>query len=383
VNPGKITSVSRISPLKRLSPSRFLAVKECALREVWAADGAPSLLPSSPRARLGTVIHSLLELAGNGQLGTSPEGQIDKTWGRLVSKCEAQMSNSWLERSLVPLSKTVPDFEVRRLRARRIALHMAAGAGASVEASQEVRGIGFEVWVETADHLVGGRIDEMQPSADGPKLRDYKTGQILEADTPEGISTIKISYQTQLRLYAALYACKFGQWPSRLEVVDLDGREFEVPFEIASCEALLEEASRVLATINEKIQNSRSTQEAANILATPGPSNCSACSYRPECPAYRTARQRSSLTGWPADVFGIVQYVRTLANGRISLGINTPTSPTTLTRVRNLEPTETRHPALNFLKEGDLVGIFNVRGDQQGSDFSESSMTAVYSLEST
>lgn len=382
MNPGKITSTAKLSPLKRISPSRFLAVKECALREVLAADGAPGLLPSSPKARLGTVIHSLLELAGNGQLGTNPESQIDQTWGRLVAKCEAQMSNSWLESPLVPLSKTVPDFEVRRLRARRIAHQMATGASV-VGISQEARGIGFEVWVETPDHLVGGRIDEIQPGADGPILRDYKTGQILDADTPEGISIVKISYQIQLQLYAALYACKFGRWPSRLEIVDLDGREFEVPFEIASCEALLREAYQVLTTINEKIETSRSTQEAVNMLANPRPSSCIACPYRPECLAYRTARQSSSLMDWPADVFGVLKYVRNLASGRISLGIDSPTSPSTLTRVRNLESGQARHPALNFLKEGDLVGVFNVRGDQQGNDFSESSMTTVYSLEPT
>jgi hypothetical protein len=240
------------------------------------------------------------------------------------------------------------------------------------------------VWVETADHLVGGKIDEIRPSADGLKLRDYKTGQIFDADVPEGIAaTVKTDYQTQLRLYAALYACKFGQWPSRLEVVDLDGREFEVPFDIASCEVLLEEAYKVLDTVNKKIHASRSTQEAVNTLATPGPSSCVACVYRPGCRAYRTARQESSLTGWPTDIFGILQYIRKLADGRVSLGISTPTGPNTLARVRNLEPAENRNPALTFLKQGDLVGIFNLRGDQQGSDFSESSMTAVYSLEST
>ena len=328
------------------------------------------------------VIHSLLELAGNGQLGRSPEGRIDQAWARVVSECEAQMGNSWLERSLVPLSKTVPDFEVRRLRARRIAVQMAAATASFEGTSPEARGVGFEVWVETADHLVGGKIDEMRPSADGLELRDYKTGQILDADTSEGIATVKMDYQTQLRLYAALYSCKFGQWPSRLKIVDLDGREFEVPFEIASCEALLEEAYRVLDAVNKKIHTSRSAQEAVNMLATPGPSSCAACVYRPGCQAYRTARQASSLTGWPTDVFGVLQYVRKLADGRVSLGITTPTGSNTLTRVRNLEPIESRHPALKFLKEGDQVGIFNLRGNQQGSDFSESSMTVVYRLES-
>src|SRR5260370_13385865 len=100
------------------------------------------------------VIHCLLELAGNGQLGRSPEDQVDQTWARLVSKCEAQMSNSWLERSLIPLSKTVPDFEVRRLRSRRIAVQMATATASFSGASREAQATGFEVWVETADHLV-------------------------------------------------------------------------------------------------------------------------------------------------------------------------------------------------------------------------------------
>jgi hypothetical protein len=383
VNPGKISGVARVAPLKRLSPSRFLSMKGCALREVWASDRAPTLLPSSPKAKLGMVIHGLLELAGNGHLGNIPEGQIDQTWARLVSECEAQMSDSWLERSLVPLRKTVPDFEVRRLRSRRIAIRMATATASFVGASREAQGIGFEVWVETADHLVGGKIDEVRPTAEGLELRDYKTGQILDADTPEGTSIVKMDYQTQLRLYSALYARKFGQWPSRLEVVDLDGREFNVPFEITSCEALLEEAHRVLDAVNTKIHMSSSAEEAVKMLASPDPSNCVACVYRPGCPAYRTARQASRLPGWPTDVFGILQYARNLADGRVSLGINTSIGQDTLTRVRNLEPKTNRHPALKFLKEGDPVGIFNLRGDQEGTDFRESSMTAIYSLEFT
>ena len=377
MNPGRINPKSLgVSPLKRLSPSRFIAVQSCALREVWAADRAPALLPSSPRAKLGMIVHALLEIAGNGQLGQKPEGQIDQTWARLVSECEEQMSKSWLERSLVPLSKTVPDFEVRRLRTRRIAVRIAEEATSFVGVSEEKRKMGFEVWVETPDELVGGRVDEIRQSANGLSLRDYKTGQILDADTSGGTATVKMDYQTQLRLYAVLYARKFGQWPSRLEIVDLDGQEFEVSFEIASCEALLEEAYQLLETVNNKV-----TEGAIELLATPGPSSCSACAYRPGCQAYRTARLGSSLTGWPTDIFGTFQYARGLADGRVSLGMNTQ-GGTNITRVRNLEPTESRHPALKFLKVGDLVGVFNVRGDQQGSDFVESSMTAVYSLES-
>ncbi len=382
MNPGRIRGVVKVSPLKRLSPSRLFGIERCALREVWAADKVPALLPSSPKARLGTVIHSLLELAGRGQLGRTPDMQIDQTWTRLVSECETQMSNSWLERSLVPLSKSVPDFEVRRLRARRIAVLIAAASDSFARIPKPAPGIGFEVWVETPDHLIGGRIDEVRTSVDGLKLRDYKTGQILETETVEGSLAVKMEYQTQLRLYAALYASSFGRWPSHLEIVDLDGREFSVPCEPAKCEVLLQEARKVLNAVNKRIQGSKSIEETIRNLAKPAPPNCTGCLYRPGCPAYRTTRDASTSTDWPKDIFGIVQYVRRLASGRVSLGVNTATGPTMLTRIRNLEPTESRHPALGFLKEGDQVGIFNLKGNPPTTDFSESPMTAIYHLES-
>jgi len=57
-----------IKPLTRVSPSRYTAMKNCLLREVWTASGNEPLLPASPLAELGTVIHQLLEAAGRGRL---------------------------------------------------------------------------------------------------------------------------------------------------------------------------------------------------------------------------------------------------------------------------------------------------------------------------
>ena len=381
--PGQITNIAKISPLKRLSPSRFLALKKCALREVWASDRAPLLLPLSPKARLGTVIHAILELSGKGQLGSDPSLQVDRVWANLISETEGNMSSSWLDSPLVPLSRSVADFEVRRLRARKIALAIAEASNSYVRSDLPSTGLGFEVWVETPDRTVGGRIDEIAPCTDGLKLRDYKTGLILENDKSDENPTVKAEYQIQLKLYAALYASSFGKWPTRLEVVDLDGREFEVPCDPSRCEDLLREAREVLVRINNSIASAASPQQAVRNLADPSPSNCNGCAFRPGCPAYRTTRTVSQLADWPKDVFGRVQYVRTLANGRCSLGVNLATDPTTLVRVRNLEATASRHPALGRLKEGDLVGVFNLKADQEGRDFSELSMTTIYCLSSS
>ena len=77
VQPGVLPKTPSIHPIKRISPSRFISLRECALREVWTANRQPSLLPTSPVAKLGTAIHKLLELAGKGQLGEGSAQEVD------------------------------------------------------------------------------------------------------------------------------------------------------------------------------------------------------------------------------------------------------------------------------------------------------------------
>src|SRR5262245_19825417 len=97
MTPGILDRALHLVPVQRISPSRYEALRQCALREAWAAAGEPPLLPLPPAARLGTAIHQLLEEAGKGQLAPGERGQIERRWEELVAEAETKMRASWLE----------------------------------------------------------------------------------------------------------------------------------------------------------------------------------------------------------------------------------------------------------------------------------------------
>ena len=74
-------------------------MKLCLLREAWNVSGNDPLLPPSPLAVLGSIVHKLLEAAGRGQLQGRQPANIEETWERLLNKAEKKMSQSTLEQN--------------------------------------------------------------------------------------------------------------------------------------------------------------------------------------------------------------------------------------------------------------------------------------------
>lgn len=361
-----------LMPLKRISPSRFTAFKECSLREVWRAVRQPALLPTSPTARLGTAIHQLLAEAGSGRLGHGATPNIEQRWAELVQKVEQQLQETALEKSLLPLHRTVPDFEVRRLRACRKAAELARLTGSVAKTGGNVRAP-FEVWVATADGLVGGAIDHVQETTEGAVLRDYKSGQVLQAAET---ALLKEEYQTQLKLYAALFKASFDRWPVRLEIVPLQGPAHVVSFSPAECGGLLEEALQLLQQINAALL--KKPDLGVEALAAPSAQACRYCPYRPACPAYHQARPHIIGDSWPQDVWGQVTQIKPLGNGRISLSVMAASHQSTNVQIRSLTPDWARYPILRKLKEGDLIAIYNLRKSDAAAAFIETFTTALY-----
>ncbi len=239
----------------------------------------------------------------------------------------------------------------------------------------------FETWIETNDGLVGGTIDEIQESDAGAVLRDYKSGYIMTAELERGATEIDRKYSLQLKLYAALFASKYQRWPVRIEIVPLQGPAQVVPFNPSECEALLNQAVSILNELNRRINRQlRSTDQAANDgeFANPTPANCRFCLFRPSCKSYRASRELSGSTDWPRDIWGTVSEFRLLGNGRLTLAITDRDKKTI--RVRGLTATSKRHPAVEVIREGEDVAIFNLRGKIDRGDFTESQSTVIYSV---
>ena len=377
-NPWVLTSELSVTPLKRISPSRYTALKECRLRELWRAGGCSPLLPLAPAAKLGTVIHNLLELAGKGQFANLKFADIDAKFDSLVKDTEATMKQSWLECLMVPLKNIIPDYQVRRIRALKKAAEI-AGSMERSQAKTVPKSIseGYELWLESKDGLVGGKIDQIVETNEGSLLRDYKTGYILEKPIDGAVTEVKESYQEQLKLYAALYEDKFGRWPAHLEVVPLSGNAWEINFHPEECKEIFEVAKLLLKDINATV-DSRNETSQFNDLATPTEMGCRFCEYRPGCKVYRDQRANSEDQDWLNDIWGEILEQKMLGNGHILLRLEKKNKPKNIFNIRGLSQGKERHPALYETNVGDFVGIYNLRGNMSTGSFVEGPYTIIY-----
>ena len=363
--------------LRSISPTTFSSLKDCALKLLWSLSGNPPLLPISPNARAGTVIHRLLAEAGRGKLQPEREA-VNARWDELIEQAHTEMIASRTERHLVPLTRSVPNIEVLRIRTVRQAFAIASTLRSPKPRTGRLKSdprYGCEIHVKSADGLVRGVIDTVLPNKEGPVIRDYKSGSIFKT-TGNDEHHLKEAYQIQLKIYAALYADSFNEWPARLEVVPLSGEPYIVPFDRTDCTNLVEEARATLKRINKTLE-SHSKAFLKGLLANPTPGTCSYCEYRPACEPYWSAAIESGIDGWPLDAKGIVKDIKQLGNSKIMLRLLTPSG---LVSVPGLSP-DTRHPDLQVIQIGDTAGVFNLWRTRSTAPYSESHLTTIYKLD--
>jgi CRISPR/Cas system-associated exonuclease Cas4 (RecB family) len=352
-----------LQPLKRISPSRYASLKSCPLREVLASTpGIPKMLPDSPEAKLGTVIHKLLELAVKGSI--SDLASASAFWDTEVSRIENEMASNPLEHHLMPLSRKCRNYEVKRSQCFLMVESVLSTVSKSAGRAQEFpSGMGTEIWVESPDRKVGGKIDAVRENH-GIEVIDYKTGAVLQ-EVSDPLS-IREEYKTQLKLYAALYFLTFEKWPSRLLIVGLSSEEHGIEFDHEECLVLLEEAVKRFDQINESIKKGFAWEDLAN----PSPGACKYCPFRPLCKAYLETEKEGQ--GWPVDVVGTVQTRTLLKNGlRVTLVSNGKSCS-----VRGLSAE--RHRILEDAK-ADVI-ILNLYRDTSPNCHLESPMTVCYEL---
>lgn len=336
----------------------------------------PPLLPSSPAARLGTIVHRLLEEAGRGELSTH---NVDARWQKLVAEAEQAMTQIAHEARFVPLRDTVPKYEVVRLRAEARATELAKDVPDTGPRAAEARAdpYGYELRVESADGLIAGRIDRAVPAQAGPVLQDYKSGAIFSIRQGEGQQEIRPEYADQLRLYAALYFEATGTWPSKLELVPLTGPPIGVSFSTTESLNLLDHARSLLADVNKELERSADGWDAVEAsLANPSASACRFCAYRPACAAYLSSTDDEGERDGPADVVGTFASLTRLGNGRLMLSIRR--SDGSASFVRDITDRTAAAARLDTLDTGYPIGVFNLRRTQAARAFEEGPLTIVY-----
>jgi CRISPR/Cas system-associated exonuclease Cas4 (RecB family) len=301
-----------------LTPSKFTAARACAWREVLSASVGRQLLPTSPAAWLGSVIHALIENIVNGII--TNETDFDTAWRENVMRKETELvaegRDAWLR-----LSATIPRFAFKKLQTKAFLKNHIARKNLSLplknnstepidvvflkgEAQQRLidspKLIAEQKLVAREGWLLG-KADLVVETHQHVHIVDYKTGQIFDDS-----DNLKEDYRAQLLLYAWLYAdINDGKYPNRLTILDLNQTAHDVEFTPIDCEKYAAEARQLLQRINNAIEN----QQFAT-LAKPNEDNCSFCSMRPVC----SYKSHQLAQNW-IDTEGSIENIGVSKNG--------------------------------------------------------------------
>ena len=370
-----------ITNIRRISPSLFSVFNSCKLKGIWVSNYMPSLLPLPPNLHIGNVVHKTLQLSNLGLINDKRE--FDVTWTQLIHHEEEKMSSNWLERSLVPLSKTCNDYEVKKKFIEKSILESTHNVGEkdglTIDSSNEKIYDGnrnglFEKWIESEDGILGGYVDAIVPEPEGDILIDYKTGKIFEN---EDVKTgIKDDYLFQLRLYAALYHENYHRWPYKIEIRSFGELICQIDVDQKECLKAFDDAISLFKTTNALITESTEGTSGGRIdrLSNPSPKNCRYCQFRPLCKAYWAAKQQRSEEEWPFDVKGKVLENTLLKNGKILLKIIPPDPGAEPIFIKSVQPD--RHPFIGSI--GDNVMICSLRPERHSKNFQEGELTIFY-----
>lgn len=344
--------------IKRVSPSQFYSMKSCAYKSLLAeAFEKKPLLPVSPNAYFGTVLHKMLELIEKGIVKN--EDNFNSVFEDQVKSVEDTLLKNG-HRFFIPLQKNVRDFGLKKVLLKK---HLLPIPEQTVK-SNRVK-FHSEKWLESKDKLLAGKIDLIIERGEEVELIDFKTGNITQDvldDAGETFTEIKEEYKEQLKLYAFLYFEQTGKFPSSLILVDLAKQKFPISFSQSECSSIFAEAIKLLHATNESIG-----KEA--FIANPTEINCKHCLYRPACSFYLKHLEFDYSFN---DVIGYIKKAVRYQNGNVSVFLENTNCKMTITGL----PQE-NYDELNS-RIDRCIAVFNLRKEGVEFAYSATKTTTIY-----
>ena len=344
--------------INRISPSQFYSMKNCAYKSLLAeAFEKKPLLPVSPNAYFGTVLHKMLELIAKGVIRN--EDDFNRAFDEQVKLQEENLKQQGYD-FFVPLQKNVKDFGMKKILLKK---HLRNISERPVTSS----GVKYssEKWFESKDKLIAGKIDLVIEAEREAEIIDFKTGAITQDvldDEGEIFSDIKDEYKEQLKLYAYLYFETNGKFPTQLSLVDLAKQKFTIDFTESECNIIFEEAKALLKVTNESINSEK-------FVANPSEANCKYCLYRPACSFFlKHLKTDYSFNDVSGSIINVVKY----QNGNVSVFLESGERKITVTSF----PTE-KYDELNNSRNKQ-ISVFNLRKEATEFVYSATKTTIVY-----
>jgi CRISPR/Cas system-associated exonuclease Cas4 (RecB family) len=343
--------------IDRISPSQFFSLKNCAYKSLLAkAFENKPLLPVSPNAYFGTVLHKILELISKGLVNSD---NFDRIFNEQIRHEEDNLQKQGYS-YFTPLQKNVKDFGIKKVLLKK---HL------KVETAQssKVNGTKFqsEKWFESKDNLIAGKIDLVIENENFTEIIDFKTGAIKQDvldDSGEIFSEVKEEYIEQLKLYAYLYFEDTGIFPTKLSIVDLTKQKFSIFASQSECNSIFEEAKALLAATNAGI-------DTGTFSANPTKINCKYCLYRPACSFFL---KQIDIDFSFNDVTGKVKNVIKYQNGNVSAFLENGERKITITSFPSDKYDEL------FENLGKQICVYNLRKEATESVYSAIKTTKIY-----
>jgi CRISPR/Cas system-associated exonuclease Cas4 (RecB family) len=344
--------------IKRISPSQFYSMKNCAYKSLLAeAFDKKALLPLSPNAYLGTVLHKMLELIAKGII--QDENDLNKNFDEQIIIVEDDLKKKGYN-FFIPLQKNVKDFGLKKILLKK---HLRSVTGKASEVT-----FYSEKWFESKDKLIAGKLDLIIESQNRIEIIDFKTGAITENvldDTGEVFSDVKEEYKEQLKLYAYLYFENTENFPTDLSLIDLAKQKFAIQFFEQECKAIFEEAKNLLKATNNTLANKV-------LPANPTETNCKYCLFRPACVDYIKQLETDFSFN---DITGLVKNVIRHQNNDVSVFIQNGDIQFII-RKFSTDKYDELNNSIN-----KRINIFNLRKEVIGFVYSTTKITMIYECE--
>jgi CRISPR/Cas system-associated exonuclease Cas4 (RecB family) len=347
--------------IKRISPSQFYSMKNCAYKSLLAeAFDKNPLLPLSPEAYFGTVLHSMIELISKGVV--RDENDFNDEFDKQVKTLEDELKKKGFE-FFIPLKLKLRNFGLKKVQLKKHLLNVSG-------LPQITNNTNFhsEKWLESKDKLIGGKPDLIIENGSRIEIIDFKTGAIKQDyldDEGELFSDIKEEYKEQLKLYAYLYFENTNKFPTNLSLVDLAKQKFSIEFSEGECKTLFEEAKDLLKSTNNSINTK-------TFIANPKVENCKYCLFRPACSFYYNKFDSDFSIN---DVVGKVMDLKKFQNGNVNLILENDSKVITIKNFKS-EIFE----KLNNSKNKNLR-IYNLRNEEAEYVYSVTDITIIYEYE--
>lgn len=387
MKPWDLPIIPRISPVRILTPTIYLALKDCPLRGVWSANGVSSSLPIAPKAALGMVIHKVIEGAWKGNIYSTDD--FEKSWEESLQLVEANLVRSWAGRHFVPLEYSVRRYALKKELCKKTIkkilesqmrfgpLVTAQNINSCKSSNRHRLKVGQEIRLSTPSGSITGVADNIIVTENQIQIVDYKSAYWEKADSCDAHKEKFEQYCIQLFFYAALYHSQHKVWPDSLVLATIGGNEIRIPYAPREAANVLLDAKLMLSQINCLIRKSMMLSVGATMsrLAKPSHVNCRYCQYRPLCTPYwnRTVGENDN---WPADLVGRIIRKGCWGDEKIFVELSLTETGKKATII---DLTPGRHPAI---EENNLgVAIFSLtKGKKDDGIYKENPFTTIYCI---